>query len=307
MEYKDYYKTLEVPRSAGNEEIKKQYRILARKFHPDVNPGDKNAGVRFSEISEAYEVLSDGEKRAKYDQLVSDWEQHKNAGHDDSFDWSKYATADNQQPGKENSGWEDVFSGFSDPSEFFRNIFAQQSKHRAGTDLNAELYISLDDAFSGGAKTLQLGDRQIRLHLKPGIWDRQTIKIKGKGTPGSNGSRNGDLYLTFLLQPHPEYILEGADLFRDVPVSIYDALLGASLKVSTLSGTFQIKIPPETRNGTVLKLSAKGFPIYGSPGRQGDLYLKVVLQLPEKLTAREKALFGELAMLRKKPIVEAHA
>jgi len=188
---------------------------------------------------------------------------------------------------------------------FFRNIFGQGFGGRAGTrparkgqDLKAELSISLEDAYGGETKTLTIGDKKIRLKLKPGIWDRQTIKIKGRGAPGTNGAESGDLYLTFLIKPHPDYRLDGANLFRDIPVSIYAALLGTALEIKTITGTFKITIPPETKNGTVLKLNSKGFPVYEKPGTHGDLFLRVALQLPEKLTPQEKTLFRELAALR---------
>lgn len=145
---------------------------------------------------------------------------------------------------------------------------------------------------------MNLGDEQIRLTLKPGIRDRQTIKITGKGGPGINGGENGDLYLTILLLPHPEYRLQGTDLFKDIPVSIYSALLGTEMTVKTISGTLKIKINPETKNKTVLKLKGKGYPVYEKPGTYGDLFLRVDLELPEKLTEQEKELLRELAALR---------
>ncbi|MFA6507483.1 MAG: DnaJ C-terminal domain-containing protein [Treponemataceae bacterium] len=305
MEYTDYYKALGVERNAGKEEIKKQYRKLARKYHPDVNTTDKNAAAKFREINEANEVLSDDEKRKKYDALGSDWEQHQNAGPGDNFDWSKYASGASGQPGNSSENWSDLFGNNDETSDFFRNIFGQgfggrqgSSAARKGQDLKAELTISLEEAYAGGMKNLTIGDKRISLKLKPGIWDRQTIKINGKGTPGANGADSGDLYLTFLIKNHPEYRLEGTDLFRDIPVSIYSALLGTALEVKTISGTFKIKIHPETKNGTVLKLNSKGFPVYGKPGNHGDLFLRVMLQLPDKLTQKEKTLFKELAALR---------
>jgi len=301
MEYKDYYKILGVEKTVDTEELKKQYRKLARKFHPDVNTTDKNAASKFAEISEAYEVLSDDEKRKKYDALGSDWEQYKANGQNDQFDWSKYANQGNgqaqaqgqSQKGEEN--WEDFFGSF----------FGQSSRRgggssfaRSGQDLRAELAITLEEAYAGGTEVLSVGNQKIRISLKPGIWDRQTIKIGGKGEEGVNGGGNGDLFITFLLKPHETYRLDGTNLYLDVPVSIYSALLGATQEVKTISGTYKIKIPPETQNGTVFKLKGRGFPLYDKQGKQGDMFLTVVLQLPEKLDSREIALFKELAALR---------
>jgi len=295
MEYKDYYKILGLEKTVGKEELKKQYRKLARKYHPDVNTTDKNAASKFAGISEAYEVLSDDVKRKKYDELGSDWEQYDTTGRNGQFDWSKYTNRGNGQEPKNDQNWEDFFG------DFFGRDFrgkAGASFARTGGDIHAELAISLEQAFAGGAETLSLENQNIRITLKPGIWDRQTIRIHGKGQAGTNGGGAGDLFITFALQPHASYRLDGINLHTDIPVSIYSAVLGATQEVKTVSGTYKIVIPPETRNGTVFKLKGRGFPEYDAPGRQGDLFLTVVLQLPEKLEPREIALFTELAAMR---------
>lgn len=311
MEVKDYYKALGVERTASKDELKKQYRKLARQYHPDVNTTDKNAAARFREITEAYEVLTDDEKRKKYDAFGADWEQHQNAGQADNFDWSKYAYREGGQEsasGDSGANWEDLFGGDSGQSDFFSRLFGRDFQGRRGgfarkgQDLSAELPISLEEAYEGGARILSIGDKRIRLTLKPGIWDRQKIKIAGKGGPGPKGGENGDLYITFIIKPHPDYRLEGTDLFKDLPVSVYAAALGATLKVKTISGIFELKIPPATKNGTVFRLKGKGFPVYGKPGSQGNLFLKVVLQLPENLTAQERKLWRELAALRNESV-----
>ena len=309
MDYKDYYKILGLKKNVGKDELKKQYRKLARKYHPDVNTTDKHAGTRFAEISEAYEVLSNDETRKKYDALGSDWEQYRNTDKAQNFDWSKYTTASGGQKRESGPGWEDFFGDQANGSDFFSSMFGHGSggprgarSPQRGSDLRAELAISLEEAFEGGVKVITVGDRTIRLALKPGIWDRQTIHIAGKGAPGAKGTAHGDLYLTFTIIPQAEYRLEGVDLFRDVPVSVYAAMLGAAIKVKTISGTFNLTIRPETKNGTVLKLKSKGFPVYGKPGIHGDLYLMVSIQLPEKLTAQEKTLIRELATLRQEHV-----
>jgi curved DNA-binding protein len=300
MEYRDYYKILGVEKTAGKEELKKQYRKLAHKYHPDVNTADKNAGAKFGEISEAYNVLVDDEKRQKYDALGNDWEQRQNS----------------EQPrGKRSNGgmnWEDIFGNGEGRSDFFNSIFGQDFGNsensrfaERGQDLNAELTLSLGEAYAGGTRVLSVGANKIRIKLLPGIWDRQKIKIPGKGLPGYNGAANGDLYVTFLLKPDPEYRLDGVNLFKDVPLSIYIAALGGNLAIQTISGKFEITIPPETNNGTVFRLKGRGFPIYGKPGFSGDLYLKMALSIPGKLSDREKALFRELASARKEKDAEA--
>ena len=309
MEYKDYYKILGVEKTASKDELRNQYRKLARKYHPDVNTTDKNATMKFAEISEAYEVLSDDEKRKKYDELGSDWERYQAEGQGDQFDWAKYANQGTGQARSEERNWEEFFGGGANASDFFRNIFGRGFRDtsngsfaRKGQDLHADLSISIEEAFSGGVEILTVGEQKIRLTLKPGIWDHQTIKIGGKGLPGVSGGPNGDLFITFLLQPHQFYRLDGTNLHMDIPVSIYAALLGASQEVKTISGTYKIKIPPETQNGTVFKLKGRGFPVYGEPGKHGDLFLRTVLKLPEKLDSRETALIRELANLRKENV-----
>jgi len=309
MEYKDYYKILGVEKTAGKDELKKQYRKLAHKYHPDVNKTDKDAGAKFGEISEAYNVLIDDDKRGKYDTLGADWEQHQNAEPANGFDWSKYASPENGQQGDRTQNWEDLFGGSSGSSDFFRTIFGRDfggqggaGYVRKGQDLSAELTLSLKEAYEGGVKILSIGANKIRIKLLPGIWDRQRIKIDGKGAPGGKGAGNGDLYITFLIKPDPEYRLDGTNLFKDIPLSIYSALLGANLVVQTISGKFELKVPPETKNGTVFRLKGRGFPVYGKPGSSGDLFLKMALELPEKLTEREKALFRELAAIRQEKV-----
>ena len=167
-----------------------------------------------------------------------------------------------------------------------------------GQDLSAELQIPLAEAYHGGNKTLTVNGKNLRINIKPGVADGQTIRLKGQGGPGMNGAENGDLYITFRLHPDPKYTRKGDDLFLDVPVSVYKAALGGEEVVDTLSGKIKIKIQPETQNGKMLRLKGKGFPVYNHPGQHGDLYIKTVLHLPEKLTDKEKELFKQLAELR---------
>ena len=302
MEFKDYYEILGVGKTAGKDELKKQYRKLAHKYHPDVNTTDKDAGAKFSDLSEAYNVLIDDEKRKKYDLLGSDWEQHQDAERPEGFDWSKYSSPGNGKARAQTVNWEEVFGRNSGKSDFFRTIFGQEfgdaegSLYAArGQDLSAELTLSLKEAYEGGTRILSVGDGKIRIKLLPGIWNRQRIKIAGKGAAVADGTANGDLYITFLLRPDPEYRLDGVDLFMDVPLDIHSAVLGTVLVVPTISGKFELKIPPETSNATVFRLKGRGFPVYDKPGAHGDLFMKVELKLPKNLTVHEKELYRELA------------
>jgi curved DNA-binding protein len=336
MEYKDYYKTLGVDKNASKDEIKKAYRKLARKYHPDVNPNDSEAAKKFSDISEAQEVLTDEEKRKKYDQLGADWQRYQSAGGSGDFDWSRYA-AGGASPGGGQSyyysgDWEDIFGGTGGGfSDFFRNIFGGfgggtsgeafsgspfggGSTRRAsgggfggagfafqGRDLSAELTISLEEAYTGCMRVIDVGGKKMRITLDPGIKDGQTIKLKGKGGAGAQGGPAGDLYITLRVPLHPDYRREGNDLFREVPVSVYTAMLGGSLDVQSLGGKLKLKVPPETQSGTTFRLKGRGFPVYGKKGHFGDLYVKVSIQVPKNLRQEEQDLIRQLAAMRNEP------
>lgn len=311
MDYKDYYQTLGVDKSATKDEIKKQYRKLARKYHPDVNPDNQEAEAKFKEISEAYEVLSDDEKRRKYDTLGNDWKHYQQAGQaGGGFDWSKYAQSGGRGSKTYQGNAEDFFNG-GDFSDFFSTFFGRSGGTAGnqaggtrssiafrGQDYHAELRLSLAEAFAGVKKTVALDSENLRITIQPGVEDGQTIRLRGKGTPGMNGGENGDLYITLRIDPDPDYTRKGNDLFMDAPVNLYKAVLGGEQTIETLSGPLKIKLKPETKNGTVLRLRGKGFPVYRQEGVSGDLYVKVTIRLPEHLTERERELFNELAKLR---------
>lgn len=292
MDFQDYYKTLGVATTATPDELKKAYRKRARENHPDIHPSDSGATSRFAKLSEAYEVLSDEDKRRKYDALESDYASHQSSAPSAPFDWSRYA-----------SGGSDA--GEADASEFFRSFFGEGfgssagPRPRRGRDLRASLTLTLEEAFAGGRRHLTVGTQAFSVLLKPGVWDGQSIRLPGRGSLGAHGGEAGDLYLTFLHQPNSEYRLEGADLHRNLEVGLYDLLLGTTLEVVTISGVFQLKVPPETKNAAVFRLKGKGFPVYGKAGVQGNLYLRVVVQLPQHLTTTEQKLLRELAALRK--------
>ncbi|MCB2378607.1 J domain-containing protein [Hymenobacter sp. BT635] len=305
MDYKDYYKVLGVDKTATTDQIRKAYRKLARQYHPDVNPNDADAERKFKEVNEANEVLSDEEKRRKYDQLGADWQryQHAGAGRGSAggFDWSQYA-----QPGGGfgGGGSNDPFGG-ADFSDFFSSIFGGSGgrasgnpRPAAGQDYQAELELTLEDAYQGGPRTLTVNGKKLRITIQPGVEDGQTIRLRDQGAPGRNGGPSGSLYITIRLQPDARYTRTGPDLTMDVPVSVYKALLGGEQVVETFSGPVKIKIKPETPNGTRLRLRGKGFPVYKQPGQFGDLYLRLSLTLPQHLTDEEKALIQQLATLR---------
>ncbi len=318
MEYKDYYKILGVDTNASKDEIKKAYRKLARKYHPDVNPNDKETAQKFAEISEAHEVLSDDENRKKYDELGADWQRYQNTEGPQDFDWSKYADGGASRGGGRTyyySGtggeWQDIFGDEGDPfSDFFKNIFGGGSQRSRGFgggefafrghDLTAELTISLNEAYSGCTRIINVDGKKMRITLEPGTKDGQTIKLKGKGGAGSQGGPAGDLYITVKVAIHPDYRRQGDDLFTDVPVDVYTAMLGGDLEVHALSGTFKLKIPPETQSGTTFRLKGRGFPKSGRPDQFGDLYVRVVLRVPTNLSDTEKKMIQELAELRNK-------
>jgi curved DNA-binding protein len=306
MEYKDYYKILGVGKNASKEEIKKAYRKLAREYHPDINPDNKQATDRFAEINEAHEVLSDDAKRGKYDSLRADWQQYQGTGQKEGFDWSKYGTGGGESGAFYQGDADDLF-GAGVFSDFFRSIFGTEQgggRRRArtirmqGPDYHAELPLDLEEAYTTCVKTINLNGQSMRITLQPGLRDNQTIKLKGKGGPGVNGGDRGDLYITLKINLHPVYRREGNDLFMEVPVGFYKAVLGGEQIVNTLSGALKLKIKPETDNGTTYRLKGRGFPVYGKKGECGDLYIKLLLETPHGLSGPEKELVKELARLR---------
>ncbi len=297
MEYKDYYKILGVERNASTDDIKKAYRKLARKNHPDVNPGDKAAEERFKEITEANEVLSDPEKRSKYDTMGSDWNRYQQQGHPGGggFDWSQYQ-------GQGGGGFEGGFGGggFSD---FFENMFGgrQSSGSRRtqrgpaqGQDLQANFQITAEEAYTGASKTFTLNGESLRISIKPGIADGQQLRLKGKGKPGRNGGPNGDLYLNITIISDPRFIREGDNLRITKTVPVWDLMLGSSVTVDTPGGAVKIPIKTGTQNGAVLRLKGKGYPHYDNPSAAGDLYITLEAELPKSLTPEQRELVEKL-------------
>ncbi|MBL6448861.1 J domain-containing protein [Fulvivirga sp. 29W222] len=306
MEYKDYYKILEVDKTASANDVKKAYRKLAVKYHPDKNPDNKVAEEKFKEIGEAYEVLKDPEKRKKYDQLGSNWRHfQQSGGHDSDFDWSRYASGQQGQGYSYYQGDPNDIFGNTDFSDFFETIFGGSSRatggkrrHRtpAGQDLHADLHISLEDAFHGGPKTFSINSEKIRIKLKPGVNDGQTLRLKGKGASIVPNGPRGDLYLKIIINPHPLYQRKGNDLYHDLAVDIYTAILGGKATVRTLHGAVNITIPAGTANGKVLRIKSKGMP---TGKTYGDLYLTINVQIPTQLSEEEQDLFKRLRDMQK--------
>jgi curved DNA-binding protein len=295
MEFIDYYKILGVDKNASDEDIKKAYRKLARKLHPDLNPNDKEAHHKFQQVNEANEVLSDPEKRKKYDQYGKDWQ------HADQFEQQRHAgRQQSYNSGSEYSSGDDD----SDFSSFFESLFgggggtrSRQTKFR-GQDYHAELKLSLAEAMETHQKTLTVNGKNIRITIPAGVENGQVIKLKGYGAPGVNGGPSGDLFLTFSITPHPHFKRSGNDLYTMASIDLYTALLGGETTIDTLKGKVKLKVNPETQPGTKIRLKGKGFPVYKKEGEAGDLYVTYDVKLPTNLTEKQKALFTELSKLK---------
>jgi len=308
MDYKDYYKVLGVSKSATQDEIKKAYRKLAIKFHPDKNKGNKQAEEKFKEIAEANDVLSDPEKRKKYDELGSNWNQYQNQNYAQSDPGGYSRTYTNR--GGSGQGYSgninDIFGrgggGFSD---FFRMFFggsdeeSYEAPPQKGTNLQTKLSLTLEEAFFGTSKIIDLGDEKIRLNIKPGIHDGQKLKVRGKGKKGARNATPGDLYVVISINPHPVFTRKENDLYCKHAISISIAVLGGKIEVPTLKGHVNMTIPPETENEKTFRLKGMGMPDYDYPTTKGDLYVSVFIAVPKNTTAEEKELYKKLAALRK--------
>ena len=311
MEYKDYYKILGLSKNATQDEVKKAYRKLARKYHPDVNPNDKEAEKKFKEINEANEVLSDPKKREKYDKYGADWAKVSDEQHEA---WSKAGASAGFGQRFYSSGGDAGGFDMDDFSDFFRSMFGGgfggassggfstrgHTYSMKGQDYQAEMHLPLRMAYHETKHTLNVNGKKIRITIPPGIKDGQILKLKGKGGPGVGGGANGDLYITVLVDPDPQFERKGDDLYTTHNIDLYTAVLGGETIIETLSGKIKMKIKEGTQNGTTLRLKGKGFPVYKKQGRFGDLYVKINVVLPVNLSSEEKELFKKLAQLRGK-------
>lgn len=299
MAFIDYYKILEVDKKATEAEIKKAYRKLARKYHPDLNPNDKEAERKFKEINEANEVLSHAENRKKYDDYGENWQ------HAEEFEKSKQQRqyqGNGQQGGFGGGG----FGGGGDFSDFFESMFGgraasgggRRSAQFKGQDFNAELHLELKEVYTTHKRTLTINGKNIRITIPAGIENGQQIKISGMGGEGSGGGPKGDLYITFTVENHTKFKRDKNNLYATVDLDLYTALLGGEITADTFDGKVKLTVKPGTQNGTKVKLKGKGFPVYKKEGEFGDLYLTYHIQIPTNLSEKEKELFTELATLR---------
>ena len=325
MDVKDYYQTLSVSKTASTDEIKKAYRKLARKYHPDVNPNDPTAEDRFKEINEAYEVLSDSEKRSKYDRFGSQWQQYERAGGAaDDFDWSQWQSAGGGQPRGSQSysqtispeEFEAIFGGQGGGySDFFDTLFGggrsrrttsgfsgqpqYQARPRKGRDSEYELDVTLQEAFNGGQRSLQFEDgRVIDAKIPRGVRTGSRVRLSGLGNPGSGGGEAGDLYLKINVLPDATYERNGDDLSTTIPVDLFTLLLGGSVPVSTIDRTVKLNIPKGTDGGKQFRLRGLGMPSLKNPDDRGDLYATVEAAIPKNLSSEEIKLVEQWKNLR---------
>ncbi|MEJ8802294.1 J domain-containing protein [Pontibacter sp. H249] len=300
MEYKDYYKILGVDKTASQADIKKAYRALAKKYHPDKNKDDKAAENKFKDVSEAYEVLGDKDKRTQYDQLGANWRQFQQGGGPRGGQYQQHGGGFSQQDihdmfgGGGRGGFSDFFEQFFGGGGGFGQATSGRGRANKGQDYQAEMEITLEEAYTGTSRLISTDTQQLRITTKPGVADGQTLRIKGKGATAAGGGENGDLYIKVLVKPHPKFERKGDDLYTDLNLDIYTAILGGETQVNTMSGKLKLKIPEGTQNGKTLRLRGKGMPHYGKPDHYGDLYVKISVMLPAKLSTEERGLMEKL-------------
>jgi len=290
MNYKDYYKILGIDEKASQDEVKKAFRTLAVKHHPDKNPGSKEAEEKFKLVNEANEVLSNVEKRKKYDELGENWqqrEQQTNQNGGNPFGNQQYYEGD------ASSG----SAGFSDFFEQFfagRNGGASNNRNRKGGNYETEMEITLEEAYSGTNRIIQLENEKIKITTKPGSYNDQLLKIKSKGAKGSSIENSGDLFVRIKVKLHEQFIRKGDDLYHTSNIDLYTAVLGGEIIVNTISGQVKVKIAEGTQNQKTIRLKGKGMPVYNKPDTFGDLYLQLQVQIPDKITDKQRELFQQI-------------
>jgi curved DNA-binding protein len=333
MEFKDYYQTLGVPKTAPAKDIKQAFRKLARKHHPDVNPGDKNAEMRFKEINEAYEVLGDPEKRRKYDELGANWRMYEQA-QQQGQPWPGGGAPFGGGFGEGGGTWtinmggpgggyrtmseeemHELF-GNEDPfSDFFKTFFggaaqeggrarqARAPRSQKGRDIEHEVELTLEEAYHGAMRRISIKQgghaRSVDVRIPPGVKDGSRVRAAGEGESGSNGGSPGDLYLRVRLKPHPVFERKGGDLHAKISLPVTSAVLGGEAQVPTITGSVRLKIPETTQNGQVFRLKGHGMPAVGKPDERGDLYATVEIQLPRSLTKDQRQHYEALAKLER--------
>ena len=299
MAFIDYYKVLGVDKTATEADIKKAFRKLARKYHPDLNPNDKEAEHKFKELNEANEVLSNAENRKKYDQYGEHWKNGE--------EYERAKQQQRQYQGSQQSGGFENYSNGGDYSDFFENIFggrASASGGRSrqtsfkGQDFNASLQLDLKDVFETHKRTLTVNGKNIRLTIPAGVENGQVIKISGQGSEGANGGPKGDLYITFSIVNNSSFKLDQNNLYTTIDIDLYTAVLGGEITAHTFDGKVKLKVQEGTQNGTQVKLKGKGFPVYKKEGTFGDLYITYQIMIPKNLSDKEKELFVELSKIK---------
>lgn len=298
MAFIDYYEILGIKKDATADAIKKAYRKLARKYHPDVNPNDESAKLKFQQINEAQEVLTDPEKRKKYDKYGENWK------HGEEYEKAQQAQQQKRQQYYSNtqSGGNDYSGSFDDGqfSDFFESMFGsrrgggRQAMFK-GQDMNATLNISLRDAAKTHQQNFTINGKSVRITVYAGVADGQKIKLKGYGGEGANGGPAGDLFITFNIADDAQFKRVGDDLYLNYDLNLYTAVLGADVTLPTLDGQVKLKVKPETQNGTKVRLKDKGFPVYKKDGAFGDLYVTYQVKIPTNLTEQQKELFKQLS------------
>lgn len=312
MEFKDYYKILGVDKNATQEEIKRAYRKLAMKYHPDRNPGDKSAEEKFKEITEANEVLSDPEKRKKYDALGANWKQYEHAGQgfDDFFSRFGGTQGGGRQTYTFSDDFDDLFGNLGGFSDFFESFFGSRGRKQSGftshdyskqsamgIDLEADLNITLEEAFNGGERIINVDGKKVKIKINPGIKDGQRLRLKGLGRARTQNGQRGDLYLNIHILQHPFYEIKDSDLYYNLDIDLYTAVLGGKEYIRTLDGkTISINIPEGTDSGSILRLKNLG--MKKDSGR-GDLFVRINVIVPKNLSEEEKQLFRKLQNLKK--------
>jgi curved DNA-binding protein len=295
MEYKDYYKILGVTKTASQDEIKKAFRKLAIKYHPDKNPGDKKAEEKFKEINEANEVIGDPEKRKKYDELGQNWKQYQHQG-------NQYTSA-----GQRRQNYRD-FEGAGEFSDFFESFFGssfsgfgerQQTRSRKGSDFSAEMELTLHDVFYGATKQVTIDGQRVNLKIKPGTREGQVLRMKGKGSAGSGGGASGDLLITVRIISDPHFERRGDDLYFDQHLDVIVAVLGGKISIQGFDKTLSMSIPAGTDSNKVFRLKGMGMPVFENPEERGDAYVRMILRVPKDLNEQEKRILKEFAALRK--------
>ncbi|HEX7620999.1 MAG TPA: DnaJ C-terminal domain-containing protein [Anaerolineales bacterium] len=314
MDFKDYYKTLGIPLEADEKAIRQAFRQLARKVHPDVNPGNKEAEEKFKTINEAYQVLSDVEQRKKYDQLRAQYLQwQQTGGGQKDFDWQNWSAKPDQGVHVQyanDEDLEDLFGSGSPYSDFFTNIFGQARRSgggssrgtppgpRRGRDVEYEVDLTLEEAFHGAERLLEIDGHRIKAGIPSGVRTASRVRLAGQGEPGHNSGPAGDLYLIVNILPNETFECEGDNLHMEVPVDIFTAIAGGEIRIPSMERPLILKIPPRTNAGRSFRLRGKGMPHLGDPKSRGDLFALVRLVLPDPLTDQEIISIRELASSR---------